>query len=137
GGTRLLRLIGFAIGLATTAVAAEAGWRAGVAREDITPPAGLWMTGYAVRDHPADGAAQDLWVKALVLADPAGQRGIMFTLDLCDITREISDHVAASLMTRYALPRSAIVTNVSHTHCAPWVEGGIAGLRIFPPDGLK
>ena len=30
----------------------------GVGREKITPPAGLWMTGYAVRDRPADGTAQ-------------------------------------------------------------------------------
>lgn len=112
-------------------------WRAGTGRENITPPAGLWMTGFAVRDRPADGTTQDLWVKALALADPAGNRGVILTLDLCDVTREISDRVAASLMTRYALPRSAIITNVSHTHCAPWVEGGIAGLRIFPPDGVR
>lgn len=112
-------------------------WRAGAGRANITPPAGLWMTGYAVRDHPAEGKAQDLWVKALAVSDPAGNRGVILTLDLCDVTREISDRVAASLMTRFALPRSAIITNVSHTHCAPWVEGGIAGLRIFPPDGLQ
>src|SRR5262245_44987301 len=99
----------------TAAWAGEAGWRAGIGRENITPPPGLWMTGYAFRDLPADGVAQDLWVKALALADSAGHRGILFTLDLCDITREISDRVAASLMTRYALPRSAIITNVSHT----------------------
>lgn len=119
------------------ATAAPAAWRVGTGREKITPPAGLWMTGYAMRNRPAEGTAQDLWVKALVLADPAGNRGIILTLDLCDVTREISDRVAASLMTRYGLPRSAIMTNVSHTHCAPWMEGGIAGLRIFPPEGVK
>jgi neutral ceramidase len=117
--------------------AASATWRAGTGREVITPPAGLWMTGYAFRNHPAEGTAQDLWVKALAFSDPQGNRGIIFTLDLCDVTREVSDRVAASLVTRFGIPRSAIVTNVSHTHCAPWMEGGIAGIRVFPEDGLK
>ena len=94
------------------------------------------MTGYAVRTRPADGTAQELWVKALAVQDPSGRRGVLLTLDLCDITRVVSEHVAIELMQRYALPRSAIMTNVSHTHCAPWMEGGIAGLRILPPDGL-
>jgi neutral ceramidase len=112
------------------------GWRAGVGRENITPPAGLWMTGFAIRDHPAEGVAQELWVKALAVQDPSGERGVLLTLDLCDITRVVSEHVAIDLMQRYGLPRSAIMTNVSHTHCAPWMEGGIAGLRIFPPEGV-
>ena len=127
----------FALAVATAVLpAAESGWRAGTGREKITPPAGVWMTGYAVRDKPADGTAQDLWVKALAFSDPAGNRGVLLTLDLCDITRVVSDRVAIELMARYALPRSAIMTNVSHTHCSPWMEGGIAGLRILPVDGL-
>jgi neutral ceramidase len=117
-------------------LAAAPGWRAGTGRERITPPAGLWMTGYAVRDRPADGTAQDLWVKALALSDPEGNRGVLLTLDLCDVTRPVSERVAAELMSRYGLPRSAILTNVSHTHCAPWLEGGITGLRILPAEGL-
>jgi neutral ceramidase len=117
--------------------AGSGAWRAGVARENITPPVGAWMTGYAVRNRPADGTAQELWAKALAFSDPAGNRGVILTLDLCDVTRVISDQVAIEIMARYALPRSAIITNVSHTHCAPWIEGGIGGLRIVPPDGLQ
>jgi len=121
---------------ATSANAAAAGWRAGSGREKITPPAGLWMTGYASRDRPADGTAQDLWVKALAFADPAGRRGVLLTLDLCGITREISDHVAADLGRRHQLPRSAVMVNVSHTHCSPFLNGNLSGLRILPPDGV-
>jgi neutral ceramidase len=112
-------------------------WRAGVAREKITPPAGVWMTGYAVRTHPADGTAMDLWVKALAISDPAGNRGVLLTLDLLGVTREISDHVAAELGRRYGIPRSAVMTNVSHTHCSPWLPGNLTGLRTLPPDGLQ
>ncbi|MBM3855636.1 MAG: hypothetical protein FJ399_21200, partial [Verrucomicrobia bacterium] len=65
---------------------APATWRAGTARENITPPAGLWMTGYASRTKPAEGKAQDLWVKALAFSDPSGNRGVLLTLDLCGIS---------------------------------------------------
>lgn len=123
--------------LVSAAQPAPAGWRAGTGREKITPTDALWMTGYAVRERPADGTAQDLWAKALAVSDPAGNRGVLLTLDLCGVTREISDHVAAELNRRYQLPRSAVMTNVSHTHCSPWLEGNIVGLRILPPDGLK
>ncbi|MBL9211093.1 MAG: neutral/alkaline non-lysosomal ceramidase N-terminal domain-containing protein [Opitutaceae bacterium] len=119
-----------------SAEAAGTGWSAGSGREKITPPAGLWMTGYASRDQPADGTAQDLWVKALAVADPTGRRGVLLTLDLCGITREISDHVAAELGRRHSLPRSAVMVNVSHTHCSPFLNGNLSGLRILPPEGV-
>src|SRR5262245_8420 len=61
--------------ITSIASAAEApAWKAGVARKKITPDQPLWMTGYAVRDHPAEGVAQELWVKALALDDGAGHR---------------------------------------------------------------
>lgn len=139
---RLWPLLVFVIALVWSGCAAvtpseRAGWRAGVGREKITPTDALWMTGYASRDHPAEGTSQDLWVKALAISDSAGNRAVLLTLDLCGVTREISDRVALEIMRRYGLPRSAVMTNVSHTHCSPWLEGSIAGLRIFPPDGVK
>ena len=116
---------------------AAPGWRAGTGRENITPPAGLWMTGYANRDRPADGKLQDLWVKALAVSDPAGNRGVLLTLDLCGIARETTDRVAAELERRHGLPRAAVMTNVSHTHCAPALEGNLRGIRRLPPDGRE
>ena len=124
-------------GCASVTPSERAGWRAGLGREKITPTDALWMTGYASRDHPAEGTSQDLWVKALAISDSAGNRAVLLTLDLCGVTREISDRVALEIMQRYGLPRSAVMTNVSHTHCSPWLEGSIVGLRIFPPDGVK
>ena len=117
-------------------LAGESSWRVGTGREIITPPAGVWMTGYAARTHPAEGTAQDLWVKALAFCDPAGNRGVLITLDLCGITREITTRVASELEQRHGLSRSAVMVNVSHTHCSPWFEGSIIGLRILPKDGL-
>lgn len=112
-------------------------WRAGIGREIITPAEPLWMTGYAARTHPADGTAQDLWVKALAFEDPSGRRGLLLTLDLCGITRVITDRVAMELEQRYQVPRSAVMTNVSHTHCSPWLEGNLIGLRLFAPEDMQ
>lgn len=112
-------------------------WRAGLGREKITPTEPLWMTGYAARNHPAEGTAQDLWVKALAFEDPAGNRGVLLTLDLCGVTRAITDRVASELEQRYKIPRSGVMTNVSHTHCSPWLEGNLVGLRLFSPQDMQ
>jgi hypothetical protein len=47
--------------------AAEALWKAGVARANITPTQPLWLAGYGGRDKPADGKVMDLWIKVLAL----------------------------------------------------------------------
>lgn len=136
----LFRLRWFTLACLTLPLAfagqSAATWRAGVAREKITPPAGLWMTGYAAREKPAEGTAQDLWVKALAFADPAGNRGVLLTLDLCGISRQVSETAAAEICRRFQLPRAAVMTNVSHTHCSPVTQGYLVGLKILPPDGL-
>lgn len=112
-------------------------WQAGTGREKITPQEPLWMTGYAARTHPADGTAQDLWVKALAFQDPAGNRGVLLTLDLCGITAAITGRVATELEKKYHIPRSGVITNVSHTHCSPWVEGNLIGMRLYSPGDLQ
>ncbi|HUR59173.1 MAG TPA: neutral/alkaline non-lysosomal ceramidase N-terminal domain-containing protein [Opitutaceae bacterium] len=130
-----LWLLALLLSTAGAGAAPAATWRAGTGREKITPPAGLWMTGYAIRQGPAEGTAQELWVKALAFSDPSGNRGVLLTLDLCGITREVSDRVAAELERQHRIPRSAVITNVSHTHCSPMYGGYLHGLRILPPDG--
>ena len=116
---------------------AQTAWKAGLGKEKITPEKPIWMTGYATRTHPADGTAEDLWVKALALCDPEGNKSVVLTLDLCGITREISDTVALEITRRYNIPRSAVMVNVSHTHCSPWIEGNLIGLRLFPESGYQ
>ena len=135
------RLIGLFVVLALTLSANGApvpsgGWRAGVARENITPPAGVWMTGYGSRDRPAEGTGQDLWAKVLAISDPSGRRAVLVTLDLCGIPREFSDAVASAVSDSHGLPRSAVMVNVSHTHCSPFLRGYLNGLRALPPEAV-
>ena len=49
--------------------AGESRLRAGTARVNITPPVGAWLSGYDARTLPSQGVHDELYGKALVLAD--------------------------------------------------------------------
>lgn len=108
------------IALLVSPAAAET-WKAGTAKVKITPEQPMWMSGYAARTRPAEGTMIDLWAKALVLEDPAGQRAALVTMDLVGIPRDLSLAVRDAVETRYGLSRPQIMLAVSHTHCGPVV----------------
>src|SRR5438105_1566161 len=81
----------------TQAAEPTAGWKAGVAKVAITPEHLMWMSGYAARTKPAEGKLHDLWAKALVLEDSQGQRGVLVTMDLVGIPRDLSVTVCSEL----------------------------------------
>ena len=56
-------------------------WKAGVARSNITPKEPVQLIGYAARTQLSEGVLQDIFVKALAIEDPAGQRFILMTID--------------------------------------------------------
>src|SRR5437773_7725629 len=87
-------------------------WKAGVAKVTITPEHLMWMSGYAARTKPAEGKLHDLWAKALVLEDSQGQRGVLVTMDLVGIPRDLSVAVCSELQKQYNLPREAIILSV-------------------------
>src|SRR5262249_54799222 len=86
----------------------EKGWKAGVAKVNITPDKLMWMSGYGNRTKPAEGKLQDLWAKALVLEDAQGHRGVFLTMDLVGIDRELSVAVRDELKKKYGLGREAV-----------------------------
>ena len=118
---------GFMIGLWMIATIAArpseafAGWQAGTARVAITPKQPLWMSGYASRTRPSEGAVHDLWAKGLALQDPTGRRALLITLDICGIDGELSNRVRDTLQASHGLGRDRIVLACSHTHCGPVV----------------
>jgi hypothetical protein len=95
------------------------GWKAGVARATITPKESMWMAGYAARTGPSEGTIHDLWCKALALEDDQGRRVVLVSLDLCGISRPLSDEVRDELQAKHGLGRHAIVLACSHTHTGP------------------
>ncbi len=107
-------------------------WKAGVARAKITPEPGMWMAGYALRDHPAEGTLQDLWIKALGVEDGRGCRAVVVTCDFLGFTRALSEEIAAQIEKRFAVPRANLMFTASHTHCGPVIEGAL--YDIYPLD---
>lgn len=103
-------------------VAVAASWRAGVATVTITPEGPMWMAGYGNRNKPSEGVVHDLYVKALALRDPEGNRAVFVTADLIGLDLDFSNRVAGAVGRRCGLPREAILLNTSHTHCGPEVR---------------
>src|SRR5947199_8435263 len=87
---------------------AQADWKAGVAKVRITPAKPMWMSGYAARTKPAEGALHDLWAKALALEDGGGRRAVLVTMDLVGIPRDLSQEVCAELEKRHGLKRESV-----------------------------
>src|SRR5438552_9274433 len=113
-------LICFAlIGLALSPVPTqglEPTWKAGVARAVITPETGVWLAGYGTR-RPPEGKLHDLWMKALALEDPAGNRAVLVTSDFQGVPKEMSDRVFARLRKELKLERRQVMITFSHNHC--------------------
>jgi len=106
------------------------GWRAGVARVDITPEAPLWLAGYAARSHAAEGVLHPLWVKALALEDASGQRALLVTSDLLGFPRDMAETLLARIESKHGLPGSHVILSSSHTHSGPVVSNML--FEIYP-----
>jgi hypothetical protein len=98
------------------------GWKAGVAKADITPKEPIWMAGFGSRNHPSEGVRQDLYVKALALQDETGKISVLETVDLVDTKRELWDVVAERCEKKFGLTRDRMVFNESHSHSGPVVS---------------
>lgn len=94
-------------------------WKAGTSRTVITPREPMWMSGYASRDHEAEGTLHDLWCKVLILEDARGHRGAMVSLDLVGIDRSLLLRVQKRLVADHSLTPSQICLATSHTHTGP------------------
>lgn len=134
-GGRYLAAVGLLMGwtlASSSSIATAAGWKAGTSRVVITPRQPMWMAGYGGRNKPSEGAEHDLWAKALVLEDPAGQRAALVTLDVCGIGRELSNRVRDDIKSRLGLDRERVVLACSHTHCGPVVGSNL--ITMYPLD---
>src|SRR5947207_11489379 len=105
--SRLLIFV-LAVGYATqhADAAAEKQWQAGVAKVNISPELPIWLSGYGGRNKPAAAKHDELWAKALVLEDAAGNRAALVTMDLVGMPRDVSLEVCKRIEDRYKLPRS-------------------------------
>src|SRR5438874_10377586 len=91
------------------AQAPDAPWKAGIATAAITPDGPIWMAGYAARNKPSEGKAQDLFAKALALEDAGGARLVVVTMDLIGIPRPVRDAIADQARDKYRLPPASLL----------------------------
>ncbi|MGL4555474.1 MAG: neutral/alkaline non-lysosomal ceramidase N-terminal domain-containing protein [Gemmataceae bacterium] len=112
-------------------------WKAGVAVRVITPPATMWMAGYASRKSPAEGKEHDLYAKALAVEDPSGRRAVLVTTDLIGIPRSLAVRVRADAKKRLKLDDAGLMLTASHTHCGPVVADNLIDMYPMPPDEAK
>jgi len=110
-----------------------ADFKAGVGRILITPEKPIYMSGYAGRDHPSEGAIHDLWAKALAVEDRKGARVVVVTTDLIGLPRGVSEVVAARIQKEYGIDRPHLVLNSSHTHTGPLVQHNLEILFDLSP----
>lgn len=120
--------IGFvAVTLMLTHISHAETWQAGVATVDITPKQFIWMSGYASRQKPADGKDTSLFAKAVVIQDARGRAGVMVTMDLIGIGRELSLEIRSAIAKKHELELSQIALCTSHTHSGP-----VVGRNLMP-----
>jgi hypothetical protein len=96
----------------------EPTWKAGVARSVATPEKGVWLAGYGTK-RPPDGKLHDIWMKALALEAPDGERVVLVTSDFQGVPKEMTDRVFAELKKKYKLERRQVMITFSHNHCGP------------------
>ena len=104
--------------MVTRGWAAEETWKAGIAKQVITPEKTVWLAGYGSKRAP-DGKLHDLWMKALALEDPKGNRVVLVTSDFQGVPKEMSDRVFAELKQKLKLERHQVMITFSHNHCGP------------------
>jgi neutral ceramidase len=118
-GLLLVRAQGDKPAAVSVAPHVPASWKAGFASAVVTPEKYIWMAGYAARNKPAEGKAQELHAKALALEDEAGVRQVIVTLDLIGVPQGLRRRVAARLEADHGIPPANLLMNASHTHSGP------------------
>lgn len=108
--------------VAGQSLAAEPSWKAGAAAIKVTPEGPMWMAGYAGRNKPSEGVAQDLFAKSLALEDAEGRRFVIVTLDLISVPGPLRKWVEEQAKVKYGLDPQSLLMNCSHTHCGPEIR---------------
>ena len=92
--------------------------RAGVAVVNITPPIGIWMTGFAARPGPANGVHDELYARAVVV-ESGGAKVALVALDIIQPDEAIVSRVRFTVEQWTGIPTENILLNSSHTHSGP------------------
>lgn len=96
----------------------RAALKGGCAKVDITPPIGIWLSGYGGRNKPSDDVNDELYARALVL-DNGDNSIAIISIDLLWIPLEMTNQVRQILNDKIGMPEQNIMICASHTHFGP------------------
>jgi neutral ceramidase len=98
--------------------ASKAALKGGCAKVNITPPVGVWLSGYGGRDKPSDGIIDELYARALVLDNGSNSIAII-SVDLLWIPLQITNQVRQILKDKIGVPEQNVMICATHTHFGP------------------
>ena len=103
---------------------AEAQWRAGAAKVNITPAEPVRLSGYGSRSTEHEGVEMKLYAKALALTWENEAPVVMLTVDNCGVPASVRAEVLARVnKSGLQLADARFSLHSSHTHCAPMLPG--------------
>lgn len=91
---------------------------AGISECNITPPLGVWMSGYAVRSSGATSVHDYLYARALVL-DNGARRVVVVAADIIAFPPMCVARIREGIATQLHTTPDAIMLHASHTHGGP------------------
>jgi neutral/alkaline ceramidase-like enzyme len=107
--------------------------RAGFAKTIITPPLGVELCGYGMYlERRATAVHDDLFARALLLEDDAGERALLITLDLIGLSQELYEAIALQAGKAVGLDPERVLVSSTHTHSGP-ATGKINGMGVMDP----
>ncbi len=108
------------------------GWKAGVAKTNITPENSMRLAGYGGRTEPSQGTLHDIWAKALALEDASGHCAVLVTSDLLGLPKGMSGQNQVPTGKRAGLKKGQVLLNSSHTHTGSVLQDAL--YDIYPLD---
>jgi len=95
--------------------------RGGAAKVDITPPVGVWLSGYRSREKPSDGIEDPLYAKALVLDDGPSKVAIV-SVDLLWVPLQLTRSVRQRVEAKTGIAEDSLLICATHTHFGPKIH---------------
>jgi len=99
----------------------QAGLKGGCAKVNITPPIGIWLSGYSRRDRASDDIVDELYARAMVLDD--GQNTIAIVCnDLVGVPLGITTEIRRIIEEKTGIPEKSVLICATHTHYGPMIR---------------
>ena len=98
----------------------------GYGRADITPEAGITMSGFAAQGEDtrvAEKVLDKLYITCIAITDPSGKTILLCTFDAIRIREEVAKDLRAAVSKATEVPVEQIMISATHSHSTPDPSG--------------